>query len=311
MSQSIQKLPDLAQSLIPASDEWIRLKELCSIAAASGLIPIKDSKQALIIALKGRELNIPPMQAFSQISVVNGKPTLAAELQLSLIYRAFPDARINFIETTTSCSIESYRPHNPTAFKCSFSLEDAKNAGLLNKDSWKKYPNAMLRARAISIMARAQFPDALMGFSHTAEELGAEVTEEGEVVSNIVDITPSVEQTTGKVTEVKQEPTAPQVQEDLWTTEKDLAPIAEDETEFQKGFDTTENRLIWKTLPEASFIPTSGSQKGTPIYKFMTSHLESSLMYFTVGKGKDFKAKSVDNLRESYKIHLEARKGFK
>jgi hypothetical protein len=50
-------------------------------------------------------------------------------------------------------------------------MEDAKVAGLLSKDTWKKYPEAMLRARCVAIVARALFPDAIMGASYTPEEL--------------------------------------------------------------------------------------------------------------------------------------------
>jgi hypothetical protein len=62
-------------------------------------------------------------------------------------------------------------------------MEDAHRAGLSGKGPWKSYPAAMLRARAISAMARAMFPDALSGVVYTPEELGAEVDDDGHVVS--------------------------------------------------------------------------------------------------------------------------------
>lgn len=173
-------------SPIPNTQEFQTMKELGTMAIQSKLIPssISTPEQAIIIMLKGRELGIPPMQAFSSIAVVNGKPTMSSELMLSMIYKNIPGAVVNFLETTVStCIIEAKRPHGKPA-KFEFNIEDAKKAGLTSKGPWMSYPAAMLRARCISAMARAMFPDALNGVSYTAEELGAETIEvEGVVIS--------------------------------------------------------------------------------------------------------------------------------
>lgn len=51
-----------------------------------------------------------------------------------------------------------------------FTIEDARRAGLLSKDTYKKYPAQMLAARAGAIAARKAFPDLLAG-CYTSEEL--------------------------------------------------------------------------------------------------------------------------------------------
>lgn len=171
-------------SLFPSEADWRMLKEQATMAVKSGFLPraVDTPEKAIVIALKGRELGIPPMQAFSHIHIIDGKPTISAELMLSLIYKNCPGAVINYLETSDKrCVIETKRMgHKGTTF--SFTIEDAQKANLLNKHNWKSYPGAMLRARTVAMMARAVYPDAIMGCSYLPEELGAEVDDEGKVI---------------------------------------------------------------------------------------------------------------------------------
>lgn len=160
------------------------MKDLGEMAVKSGFLPtsIRTAEQAIIIMLKGRELGIPPMQAFSSIAVVSGKPTMSAELMLSMIYKNVSGAIVDIVTTNDKeCKIEAKRPNGKkTVF--TFTMEDAKRANLTGKGPWLTYPAAMLRARCISSMARAMFPDALSGVVYTAEELGAQVDDDGLVI---------------------------------------------------------------------------------------------------------------------------------
>lgn len=172
-------------ALFPSESEWNMLKEQAAMVVKTGLLPrtIDTAEKAIAIALKGRELGIPPMQAFSHIHIIDGKPTISAELMLSLIYKNCQGATVNYVENTDRrCVIEAKRPgHKITTF--SYTIEEAQKAGLPNKNNWKAYPAAMLRARTVAIVARAVFADAIMGCSHIPEELGADVDDEGEVVT--------------------------------------------------------------------------------------------------------------------------------
>lgn len=174
------------KSLLPTPQEWALIKEQVSMYVRSGFLPssIKTPEQGVTIAMKGYELGIPPMQAFAHIHVISGKPAISSELMLALIYSKVPGAIVNFTRTDdTGCELEAKRPGAGAKFsRFAFTHEDAQKAQALTKDTWKKFPAAMYRARAISAMARAMFPDALMGCSYTPEELGASVTDEGEVI---------------------------------------------------------------------------------------------------------------------------------
>lgn len=184
-------------TVFPSPAEFAMLKEMGNMALKSGFLPstVNTPEKAVIIMLKGRELGIPPMQAFSSIAVVNGKPTMSAELMLSMVYKNVPGAIVNILETSDKvCTLEAKRP-NGVPCKFTFTMQDAEKAKLLAKPGpWHQYPAAMLRARCISAMARAMFPDALSGVVYTPEELGAAVNETGEVIdvkSEIVSAPPA------------------------------------------------------------------------------------------------------------------------
>jgi len=185
MNTSLQIQEAKNVTLFPSQAEWEMLKEQAAMVVKTGFLPsaIRTPEQAIAIALKGRELGIPPMQSFAHIYIIQGKPTISSELMLSLIFKNCPGAIMNYVQSTNdSCVIEAKRP-NGSAARFSFTMDDARRADLLGKGNWKNYPGAMLRARAIAIMARALFPDAIMGCSYTPEELGAEINSDGEVVT--------------------------------------------------------------------------------------------------------------------------------
>lgn len=146
----------------------------------SGFLPahIKTPAQSITIAWKGQELGIPPLVAFSSIAVINGKPALSAELMRSLVFRKYPTARIELVTPVDKQNEEAkylvQRPGGGEQF-FQFTLKEAAAAGLLTKDTWKKYPMALLQARATSMACRQVFPDALNGCVYTPEELGGEI----------------------------------------------------------------------------------------------------------------------------------------
>lgn len=172
------------EEMLPASQGWTTLKQQAGELIRSGFLPsgIKTPEQAVAIILKGRELGIPPMQALSHIHVINGKPTMSAELMLAQIMRLHPKTKISYPKRTSEvCEVKVQRDGSDASV-FSFSMADAQAAGLLNNPTWKKYPRAMLHARCVSEMARSLFPDAISGVSYTPEEMGAAVSENGEVI---------------------------------------------------------------------------------------------------------------------------------
>lgn len=155
------------QAIMPATFEG--MMKQAEVLVRSGLLPveIKTAQAAAAIMLTGRELGIPPMQAFRSVYVVKGKPTLSAQLMGALILRAGHTYKV--IESSnTRCEIE-FRRRDGTTYRHEFTSEDAKRAGLTGQ-TWSAYPKAMLFSRCMSAGARVAMPDVLAGM-YTPEEL--------------------------------------------------------------------------------------------------------------------------------------------
>lgn len=166
------------QSLKTMMDQAVRYVE-------SGLLPntIKTPQQALIVMAQGRELGIPPTVALRGIVVVQGKPTCSAELMMALVHRAYGQSAMRVYRTDNeSCTIQYRQQGWDGVSEYTFSMEDAKRAGLLKNPTWNAYPAAMLRARAISATVRFAFPEVISGV-YTPDEAGADFkVVDGEVV---------------------------------------------------------------------------------------------------------------------------------
>ena len=168
MSEELAKIEDKKQDVVDLPSMMAMAKTLID----SRFLPeaIKTPPQAVAIMLTGRELGIPVMQALRQINVIKGKPTMSAELMLSMAYKHVPGFKYQIIESTTKkCVCKFERPgHAPLTHE--FNMEDAKALGLDGKDNWKKQPATMLRWRCISSGLRLVVPDAIAGV-YTPEEI--------------------------------------------------------------------------------------------------------------------------------------------
>ena len=143
-----------------------------------------DTMSALACILYGRELGLGPMQAMRYVDVIDGKPSPTGEYMVSRIFGA---GHIVYAETQTDklCTVVGRRfvdGVEVTSPRFTFTIEMADRAGLLGKNNWKKYPEAMLYWRAVAQLSRQFFPDVIGGLSHLPEELGSDDWVEAPVV---------------------------------------------------------------------------------------------------------------------------------
>ena len=189
MSESLPAVRGEAQGMQLSPAAYDQLKEQARHIVRSKLAPkaVDSPEKVLVIAMKGAEIGIPPMQALSHIHIIEGRPTMSAELMAALVHRAGHKLRVTDT-TAETCTVEGERINDPGhPSRLTWTMEDAKRAGVSGKGPWRSYPAAMLRARAISALCRYLFADVLAGVSYVPEEMGAEVGEEGEVLEASVE----------------------------------------------------------------------------------------------------------------------------
>ena len=159
----------------PGSRQWVELMqpaiELAKAVAGTEFVPknLRNNPAAITAAiLYGDEVGLGPMQSLARISVIDGRPSLAAEAQRALILAAGHDLWIEE-STITRCIIAGRRRGSDASSRVTWSMDDAKRAGLAGKPNYRAYPRQMLLARASAELARAVFADAIGGLAATEE----------------------------------------------------------------------------------------------------------------------------------------------
>jgi hypothetical protein len=153
--------------------------------AKANMLPkaFRHNPANVLVAIEyGEMLNLHTMVAINHIHVVEGKPSMSAELMRARVRECGHRLRI-LSNTDKLATVEITRKDDPGfPLAVNFTIEDAQRAKLVSKDNWKNYPASMLLARATSACVRAQCPEATMGVGYVPEELGAEVDADGRPV---------------------------------------------------------------------------------------------------------------------------------
>ena len=157
-----------------ASLDFPALMTMGDALVRTGFLPghIKTGGQAAAIIMTGRELGMEPMRALRTLKMVQGNVEEDASSQLSRFKvdgghstfrlppeacplkgacKGVPDPKTGLVEHLDNEHAVLWLRHpNGDEHIESFTIEDAKGAGLFSNPTWKKYPKAMLRSRAIT-----------------------------------------------------------------------------------------------------------------------------------------------------------------
>lgn len=139
--------------------------------------------QLAVKILAGRELGYGPFASAQGIHVIQGKPTLSANLMAAAV-KNHPhyDYKVRKM-SNDGVSIEFFEDGQSLGTS-EFTAQDAQTAGLTGKEMYKKFARNMLFARALSNGVRWYCPDVFNGSTvYVPEELGATVDmDTGEII---------------------------------------------------------------------------------------------------------------------------------
>jgi hypothetical protein len=168
---AVATAPKTSVQLGSAQQDFDQLYRLCANLSKAQLLPkalIGKPADVLIIVMYGQELGLSPIQSLQGIYVVNGRPSLSGQLWLAKVREA--GHKVDIAHADGSCTVTITRSDGASHSE-TFTLEDAKRAGLVGKDIWKSYPKRMLMWRALSDCATVICPEVALGFGmHEIEE---------------------------------------------------------------------------------------------------------------------------------------------
>lgn len=180
------RLPSLqsggsVKAIVPQDFEgaWRIATAVCK----AGMAPagLDSPEKAMVAIMHGMEVGLTPMAALQSIAVVNGRPTIWGDGAIGLVRGS---GKMEWLKEEVTgegeamvATCEVKRKGEPESIKRSFSVADAKAAGLWMKTGrngaptpWVTYPKRMLTMRARAFALRDAFADVLRGLG-IAEEI--------------------------------------------------------------------------------------------------------------------------------------------
>lgn len=128
---------------------------------------LKSVAQAVMKVQMGLELGMKPIQSFTRIHVIEGKPSLSAEAMGALVKASGKYRLVEKAGDDKAAEVAVYEKSGDGwdyLGSGRFTIQNAQEAGLKNRNNWKSYASDMLWARALSRACRRHCSDVVMGF---------------------------------------------------------------------------------------------------------------------------------------------------
>ena len=151
-------------NIVPFND----MQQMAEVAAGSKMFGFKNTQEAMAIMLLCQAENLHPAVAMRDFHVIQGRPALKADAMLARFQQA--GGKVDWKEYTDEKVTGVFSHPQGGTLELSWTLAKAKSIGIANKDNWRNYPRAMLRARVVSEGIRSVYPGCVVGV-YTPEEV--------------------------------------------------------------------------------------------------------------------------------------------
>lgn len=138
-----------------------QVEQMANAMAGSGLFGMKTPQQALALMLVAQAEGQHPATIAQDYDIIQGRAARKTHSVLARFQQA--GGRVEWHELTNIVADATFSHQSGGALRINWTIDQAKTAGLANKDNWKNYPRAMLRARVIAEGVRAVYPAAIGG----------------------------------------------------------------------------------------------------------------------------------------------------
>lgn len=173
-------------SSVSPMTQLTQMNQLCESLLKTPHYKKMGSEGIFAIVQKANSLGLDPFDALNGgLYIAQGKVMMPSETMNRLVRLAGHSIVKDIKSDDKICILHGKRVDNGDTFSESFSIDDAKRAGIYKENSpWGKYPKAMLFARALSMLARQLFPDVICG-CYVEGEIPADVTQMGQDVAQM------------------------------------------------------------------------------------------------------------------------------
>ena len=145
-----------------------QVRVMAKSASASKLFSAKAEEQIFTLMLVAQSEGIHPIKALMSYDIINGQPALKSSEALARYMDA--GGKIEWIKSDKESAKARFTHPSSGSFEYEYTVEDATDAGLIQKDNWRKNRKAMLRARCASAGIRMSYPRCLNNM-YLAEEV--------------------------------------------------------------------------------------------------------------------------------------------
>jgi len=143
--------------LVPLNE----IERMAEAFARAGLFGVKTPDQALALMLVAQAEGQHPATIAQDYDIIQGRAARKTHSVLARFQAA--GGRVEWHELTDTKASATFSHSAGGSLRMEWTFDQARRAGLTNKDNWKNYPRAMLRARCIAEGVRAVYPGAIGG----------------------------------------------------------------------------------------------------------------------------------------------------